>query len=297
MSVRSSVVELGRRLTGTGGGRRRSLALLLPLGLLELFVFAVPMGYLLRLSLYGRTDGGAFARGTVSLDGYSYLVGSSVVRDVAVFTAWFATVVTAVAVVLAVVYAYAIWRADGVVRLALLAGVVVSLLTTLVVKLFAVVLVFSPAGTLNTLLTVFGPVRAPLRLVNNEIGAVIAQLYVVGPYAILAVHSVLDGLDEQLLEAARDLGAGRLAAFRAVVVPHVRPGVAVAAGVSFAWSVGAYAAPLLVGSGGERTAGIHVSALLLQRYDWPAAAALAVVTVVAVVVALGAAAVVVRRGN
>ncbi len=293
MSTPPPLARLGRRLDR--GATRRSLVLLLPLGLLEALVFAVPLGYLLRLSLYGRTDSGAFDTGTVSLDGYAYLVTSPVVANVAVFTAWFATVVTVLAVVVGLVYGYAIWRADGVVRLTLLAGVVVSLLTTLVVKLFAVVLVFSPAGTLNAVLTTTGLLETPLRLVNNEVGAVIAQLYVVVPYAVLAVHSVLDGLDDQLIEAARDLGADRLTAFKAIVVPHALPGVAVAAGVSFAWSVGAYAAPLLVGSGGERTAGVHVSALLLQRYDWPAAAALAVVTVVAVAASLGAVLVAVRR--
>lgn len=274
---------------------RRTVALLAPLLVLDLLVFAVPLGYLLRLSFTARTDRGAFQSGTVSLDGYAYLAESAVVADVVVFTAWFAVVATTLSVCIGVVYAYAVWRADGLLATVLLSGVVVSLLTTLVVKLFAVLLVFSPVGVFNDLVVGVGLVAEPLRLVNNEAGALLAQLYVVAPYAVLAVYSVLDGLDEQLIEAARDLGAGRLAAVRAVVLPHIVPGVVVAAAVSFAWSVGAYAAPLLVGSSGERTAGVHVSALLLQRYDWPAAAALAVVTVVAVGAVLGAAGYVLAR--
>jgi spermidine/putrescine transport system permease protein len=274
---------------------RRTVALLAPLLVLDVVVFAVPFGYLLRLSVTGRTDRGAFQPGTVSLDGYAYLLDSPTVVDVVVFTAWFAVVVTLLAVCIAVVYAYAVWRADGVLGTVLLSGVVVSLLTTLVVKLFAVVLVFSPVGVFNDLLLGVGVVAEPLRLVSNETGAVVAQLYVVVPYAVLAVYSVLDGLNEQLIEAARDLGAGRFAAVRAVVLPHVVPGVVVAAAVSFAWSVGAYAAPLLVGSSGERTAGVYVSELLLRRYDWPAAAALAVVTVVAVTAVLGVAGLVLAR--
>lgn len=288
-------VERARLSAFTPDADRRTVALLAPLLLLDLVVFAVPLGYLVRLSVTARTDSGAFDSGTLSLDGYAYLVESAVVADVVVFTAWFAVVTTALSVCIGVVYAYAVWRADGPLATLLLSGVVVSLLTTLVVKLFAVLLMFSPVGVFNDLVVGVGLVAEPLRLVNNETGAVLAQLYVVTPYAVLAVYSVLDGLDEQLIEAARDLGAGRVAAVRAVVFPHIVPGVVVAAAVSFAWSVGAYAAPLLVGSSGERTAGIHVSALLLQRYDWPAAAALAVVTVVAIAAVLGGAGYVLTR--
>lgn len=292
MSVAAKVPGLSQHDTGVD---RRTAALLAPLLLLDLVVFVVPLGYLLRLSVTARADGGAYAAGTWSLDGYAYLVESAVVREVVRFTVQFAAVVTLLSVAIAVVYAYAIWRADGLLRATLLAGIVVSLLTTLVVKLFAVVLVFSPAGTLNALLTAAGVVSEPLLLINNTTGAVIAQLYVVVPYAVLAVHSVLDGLDETLVEAARDLGASGPAAVREVVLPHVVPGVVVAAAVSFAWSVGAYAAPLLVGSGSERTAGIHISALLLQRYDWPPATALAVVTLAVVALSLAVAAVVLTR--
>jgi spermidine/putrescine transport system permease protein len=159
---------------------------------------------------------------------------------------------------------------------------VLSLFTTLVVKLFAIVLVFSPVGVLNDLLLRVGVLGDPLLLIDNLTGAVLAQLYIVVPYSILAVYAVLSTLDEALIEAALDLGADHPRVFREVVLPHVRPGIAVGAVISFTWTVGAYAGPLLLGSGSERTIGVLVSELLLSRFDWPAAAALAVVTIVLV---------------
>jgi spermidine/putrescine transport system permease protein len=166
---------------------------------------------------------------------------------------------------------------------------VLSLFTTIVVKLFAVVLVFSPRGVVNDLLLGVGVVAEPLLLVDNLAGAVIAQLYIVVPYAILSVYAVLSTLDDRLVEAALDLGADRPRVFREVVLPHVRPGVAVATVIAFTWSVGAYPAPLLLGSGSEQTTAILVSQLLLTQFDWPAAAALAVVTVGVVLAVLLAA--------
>jgi spermidine/putrescine transport system permease protein len=273
-----------RRLAGLPA-RRRAAALLVPLLLLDVGVFLAPMAYLVRVSLAGRATSGAFAEGTWSLDGYRYLLETPLVHEIFGFTLLFAVVVTAVAVGIGVVYAYAAWRATGAARTVLLAGAVLSLFTTIVVKLFAVVLVFSPRGVLNDILTA-GLLANPVLLVDNLPGAIIGQLYIVVPYAILAVYAVLSTLDERLVEAALDLGADRPQVFREVVLPHVRPGVTVAAIISFTWSVGAYPGPLLLGSGSEQTTAILISQLLLTEFDWPPAAALSVVTVVVVLTTL-----------
>ena len=274
---------LRRALAAAGG---RTTALVAPLLLFDLLVFVVPFGYLLRISLAERATAQAFVEGTWSLSGYQFIAQSATIRRAFVFTLGFAVVVTSLAVAIGLVYAYAMWRAEGLARVTLVAGVLVSMFTAIVVKLFAVVLVFSPNGLVNSVLVGRGLLTTPLQLVNNAPGAVLAQLYIVVPYAVLAIFSVLATLDESLVEAARDLGASRSGAFREVVVPHVVPGVLVASVIAFTWSVGAYAAPLLLGSGSERTAGIEVADLLLQQFDWSAAAALAVVVTVTVLAAL-----------
>ncbi len=258
--------------------RRRGTGLLLPLLLFDLLVFVVPFGYLLRISLSQRQPAQAYAEGTWSVGGYTYLLEpSNTVAETFLFTLGFAVVVTLLSVAIATLYAHAMWRADGPLRAVLTAGALVSMFTAIVVKLFAALLVYSPDGVLNGLLTSLGVIGEPLRLVNNGVGAVIGQLYIVVPYSVLAVYAVLSTVDESLLEAARDLGASGPRAFLEVAVPHAVPGLLVAGVISFTCSVGSYAAPLLLGSGNERTNGVLVSDLLLREFDWPAAAALAVV--------------------
>ena len=277
---------------------RPGAALVAPLLLFDLLVFVAPFGLLLRISLSAREPGRAYAEGMWSTAGYQYLVEpSNTLSSVLGFTFAFAAVVTAISVAVATLYAHAMWRADGAARATLIAGALVSMFTAIVVKLFAAVLVFSPEGVLNTVLVGSGLLAEPLRLVNNGVGAVLGQLYIVVPYSILAVYSVLSTVDESLLEAARDLGAGGPRAFREVVVPHAVPGMLVAGVISFTWSVGSYAAPLLLGSGSERTAGIAVSDLLLREFDWPSAAALATVVTLSVVAALAATGLALRRSG
>ncbi|PSQ06850.1 ABC transporter permease [Halobacteriales archaeon QS_6_71_20] len=277
---------------------RPGAALVAPLLAFDLLVFVAPFGFLLRISLSGRESARAYAEGTWSTAGYQYLVEpSNTLSSVLGFTFAFASVVTVVSVAVATLYAHAMWRADGAVRVTLVAGALVSMFTAIVVKLFAAVLVFSPQGVLNTALVGVGLLSQPLQLVNNGAGAVLGQLYIVVPYSILAVYSVLSTVDESLLEAARDLGAGGPRAFREVVVPHAVPGMLVAGVISFTWSVGSYAAPLLLGSGSERTAGIAVSDLLLREFDWPSAAALATVVTLSVVAGLAATRLALRRSG
>ncbi|MFC7186772.1 ABC transporter permease [Halorubrum yunnanense] len=289
----SDVRAAFRRATAAVSGR--SAGLVAPLLLFDLLVFVVPFGYLVRISLTEQATAQAFVEGTWSLDGYRFIAESATIRREFVFTLGFAAVVTALAVGIGLVYAYAMWRAEGPLRVALVAGVLVSMFTAIVVKLFAAVLVFSPNGVLNAALVGSGVIAAPLTLVNNVPGAVIAQLYIVVPYAVLATFSVLATVDESLVEAARDLGASRPRAFLAVVLPHTVPGLLVAGVIAFTWSVGSYAAPLLLGSGSERTVGIEVADLLLQEFDWSAAAALAVVVTTTVIAALTLAYLLMRR--
>lgn len=267
----------------------RTQLLLVPLLLFDLLVFVVPMGYLLRISLAERTTtGGALVEGTWSTDGYRYLAESTLVQDVFVWTILFAVTTTLLAVGIGTLYAYAAWRASGLTRTILLLGVVTSLFTTLVVKLFAARVVFSPDGVVNDALLATGVINDSVLLINNGIGVLIGQLYIVLPYTILSVYSVLTGLDKQLIEAANDLGATELRAVREVVVPHAVPGMAVGGIIAFAWSAGAFASPILLGSSSEQTVAVEVQRLLTD-FDYPAAAALAIVltAVVLTVLAIG----------
>lgn len=265
---------------------RSATLLVVPLLLFDLAVFVVPFGYLLRIALSERATAQAYVEGSWSVESFSYLANASNVHELFAFTLGFAVVATVASLAVSLLYAYAMWRAEGPLRVVLTAGVLVSMFTAIVVKLFAAVLVYSPNGVVNDLLVGSGVLAEPLLLVNNGVGALLGQLYVIVPYSVLAVYSVLATIDESLLEAARDLGAGPIRTVRAVVVPHVVPGLLVGGVISFTWSVGAYAAPLLIGSGSERTAGIAVSDFLLQQFDWPVAAALGLVVTATVFLAL-----------
>ncbi|APX96441.1 ABC transporter permease [Natronorubrum daqingense] len=245
------------RLT-TQSGSRRALLLMAPLIVFELLIFVIPFAILLRISFAAPSSDGVYADGTWSLEAYQQVLATDLIWSIVGYSFFLGAVVTVLSVAIGLFYAYAIWRSSGLVKSLLLFSVVLPLLTTLVIRTYA-----------------FDPLLQPAGLLYSTVGVVIAQLYIVLPYAVLAIYSVMATTDWHVVEAARDLGASRPRSVLEVVVPQVMPGIIVATVVSFAWSVGAYAAPELLSN--NITFAIYVEQLMLSDMSYPTAAALSAV--------------------
>jgi spermidine/putrescine transport system permease protein len=257
-----------------------------PLILFELLVFVVPFLLLVRISFSEQSQGLPYAEGTFTIASYVQVLQSELLQGIIVYSFKLGIIATLLTVVLAVFYAYATWRASGVRKSALLFSVVLPLLTTLVIKTYVWVPLLAPNGTANSLLLAVGLIQAPLQIVPNTLGVVIGQVYIVFPYAMLAIYSVLTTVEWELVEAARDLGASRTRSFFAVVLPEIMPGITVATVISFAWSVGAYSAPALLGAGSDRPFALEVQEQMLVNFNWPIATALSTVMLVLMFVSI-----------
>ena len=77
-----------------------------------------------------------------------------------------------------------------------------------------------------TLLALYGP-RSPVgaHLAYTRVAIVLALCFVTLPFVVRTVQPVLIELDVEMEEAARSLGAGRLAVFRRIVLPNILPGI------------------------------------------------------------------------
>jgi spermidine/putrescine transport system permease protein len=274
------MVETSSRFEWLGERLRRQDAstwfLLVPIAVFELVFFVVPFLILVRMSLNAQSTE-QFYESAWTLASYQEVLGSTLLHEIMLFSLKLGVVSTVLAVTIGLFYAYAAYRAEGFRKSLLLFAVVLPLLTTLVVKTYAWRPLLAPAGVLNDVLLSVGVVSSPVTFAPGLIGTVVGQVYIVLPYAILAIYSVLSTLDWAVVEAARDLGASRPRSFFEVVLPAAMPGIAVASVVSFAWSVGAYAAPAQLGSGEQTTFAMFVENLMLSQFNWPYGAALSVV--------------------
>ncbi|MGB9985854.1 ABC transporter permease [Salarchaeum japonicum] len=269
MATESMFAWLGRRIKSQDTG---SVMLVAPLAAFELLFFVVPFLILVRMSLNESAQAGPYESG-LTLDAYRSVLDSGLYHDLVFFSFKLGVIATTIAVLLALFYSYAAYRATGFRKSLLLFSIILPLLTTLVVKTYAWRPLLAPNGVLNDVLMGIGLTSSPIQFAPGMFGTVVGQVYIVFPYAVLAIYSVLSTMDWDTVEAARDLGASRPRSFLEVVVPEALPGIAVATVVSFAWSVGAYAAPSQLGSGQQTTFAMEIENLMLTAFDWPAGAA------------------------
>ena len=196
-------------------------------------------------------------------------------------TLWLGALTTIVCLVLGFPVALQIARSTARWR-AVLYGLILSpLLIGIVVRSFGWTILLGNNGVINRGLREMGVIRAPLPLMYNSFGVVVALAHVFLPFMILPILSALQLVDPALQNAARSLGASRLTVFRRIVLPLALPGVQSGIILVFVLAVSAYVTPMLVGGMRVKTMAIIVVDTLLDQFQWPLGSALALMLSVA----------------
>ncbi|WP_147181111.1 MULTISPECIES: ABC transporter permease [Alphaproteobacteria] len=191
-----------------------------------------------------------------------------------------ATVVTAYPVAYFLAFHAGRWRAT------ILFLVTLPFWTSYLLRVFAWKVVLAYNGVLNSALLSLGAISEPLMIFLNTPAAVVVTLaHAYAPFAILPILVSLQTIPPSLLEAASDLGARPLLAFRRVVLPMSMPGVLAAALVVFVPTIGDYVTPSMVGGPASTMIGSLIQAQFGKANDWPFGAALSI-TVMLVILLL-----------
>jgi len=166
--------------------------------------------------------------------------------------------------------------------------VVTPLFTSNIVRSFAWIVMLGRQGIVNETLQATGITSSPLSLVYSKAGVVIGLSYVLLPFMVLTVSSILQNLNRSLLEAARDLGASPLIAFLKITFPLSLPGVIAGSLMVFTLTVSAYVTPSVM-SGGRFNV---MSMLIYQQYmvffDYNFGAALGILLMITTLLVIGA---------
>jgi putative spermidine/putrescine transport system permease protein len=158
--------------------------------------------------------------------------------------------------------------------------IVTPLFTSSIVRAFGWLVLLGRKGMVNETLIALDVVDKPVQILFTEGGIVIGMAYIMLPFMVLTVASILQNINTSLLEAARDLGAHPVVAFLKVTFPLSLPGVIAGSLIVFTLSVSAYVTPSIL-SGGKKTV---MSMLIYQQYaatlNFPFGATLAVALLV-----------------
>jgi putative spermidine/putrescine transport system permease protein len=224
----------------------------------------------------------------LSLDAYRALWADPAVRASIGLTLRIGVVSTLAAALLGVAAALLV-RSLGRSRPAFAALLQVTLPLPHIVAALAMALLLSQSGALSRFAAAAGLVDVPgdfPALTQDEFGWGVIASYVwkEAPFVAVVVLAVLSRGVTDLEDAARTLGAGARQRLRYVVVPAVGPAVASASVLVFAFTVGSYEVPFLLGRPFPAT----LPVVAYQRFRQPdlsarpAAMAIAVLTAVLV---------------
>ncbi|SFH33349.1 MULTISPECIES: ABC transporter permease [unclassified Ensifer] len=196
-------------------------------------------------------------------------------------TFWIAALVTFACACIGFPYAIIAASLEGWKRDLMLGAVLLPLWTSLLVRTAAWFLLLQEQGLINDLLRAIGLIDAPLTLIFNRTGVIIAMTHVLLPFMVLPIYSVLITIPKNLMPAAASLGARPLRAFLRVLLPLSLRGVASGALLVFISAIGYYITPALIGGPGDQMISSIIAFYATGSANWGMAGALGVVLLVA----------------
>ena len=143
--------------------------------------------------------------------------------------------------------------------------VVISLLGSYLVRVYAWRTILGREGIINSLLIWIGIIREPLLfLLFSRFAVIVTLVHVFLPFSILPILSSLQNVPYELIEAARDLGCSPFRAFLRVTFPLSITGVLAGFTYTFILAAADYITPQLVGGTSISMIGPSISAQFIK---------------------------------
>ena len=175
--------------------------------------------------------------------------------------------------------AYFIYKAPAKYQIALLFLVMLPFWSNYLIRTYAWMVLLNNQGLINTILINLNIIKEPLNILYTEFSVIIGLIYNYLPFVILSIYSTVSKLDQNLIEASKDLGGSSIKTFFLVTLPLTLPGVAAGFIFVFVLSIGNFITPDLLGGGKFLMIGNLIYDQFLSARDWPFGASLSFVLI------------------
>lgn len=152
---------------------------------------------------------------------------------------------------------------------------IIPFFTSYLVRTFSWYVILAESGVANSILGLVG--LGPFTMLNTVFGTIVGYLTLTFPLVIILQTLSLANVDRSLIEAAQNLGAGRLRTIWSVTIPAARVGLIIGAVFCFILSFGDFVAPYYLGGSKPPTLPILIIDTTKAGQQWPRAAVVAVI--------------------
>jgi spermidine/putrescine transport system permease protein len=191
-----------------------------------------------------------------------------------------AFVTTALCLLIGYPFAYNLSKYRGKFKSLLLVLIIIPFWTSSLIRTYAIIIIIKTNGVLNGILMALGIINEPLRLMYTETAVLVGMVYSLLPFMILPLYAVLEKLDGKLVEAAKDLGAGRMRTFWHVVLPLSMPGVIAGSMLVFLPTLCLFYISDVLGGAKSLLIGNFIRNQFLLTRNWPMGAAASMILTV-----------------
>jgi spermidine/putrescine transport system permease protein len=152
--------------------------------------------------------------------------------------------------------------------------IILPFFTSYVLRTVAWQLILSDNGWVVERLRDVGLLSTDGRLLASRTAVIAGITYNFLPFMILPLYVSLEKLDRRLIEAATDLYASRVTAFRKVTLPLALPGIFAGSLLTFIPACGDFINAALLGTSRQYMVGNVIQSKFITILDYPTAAAL-----------------------
>lgn len=220
--------------------RREGLALALPAALFTFLVFLVPVGILLSVAF--QSESGAW-----SFEGYIDFFSKPLNQVVFFRTLKLGFLVVVTAAVIGYAAAFSIVNLPATARGRIFGLVVLPLMISPVARTYAWIVILGRTGIINDTIVGLGLADTPIRLLFTETAVFIGLLQLFLPLMIISLVSAMENIPDDVIPAARVLGASWFQIFFRVILPLTREGLVIGGTLVFTGALTAYITPAILG--------------------------------------------------
>ena len=189
---------------------------------------------------------------------------------------WYAGLTTAFCVVIGYPVAWFIARAPRRYRSKLLLLIMLPFWISFLLRTYAWISLLKADGVVSAFLQSARLISEPLSILYTPVAVIIGLVYAYLPFMILPIYSNAEKLDESVVEASQDLGAGAVSTFFRVILPLTWPGVSAGILLTFVPAIGMFAITDLMGGAKVPMVGNVIRNQFGAARNWPFGAALGI---------------------
>ena len=237
----------------------------------------IPLLIVLFFSFTIKTDSGY----SFSLENYSKLI-SSQYFSIFLRSIWLALISTILCLILGYPVAYIISKMKVSRRGFLIMLFILPMWMNFLLRTYAWMPILGKTGIVNNLLSKIG--IGPISFLYNDGAVLLGMVYNFLPFMVLPLYTILIKMDQDLINAAADLGANRVKIFIKVILPLSVPGIFSGITMVFMPAVSTFVISRLLGGGQYMLLGNLIEQQYTTMGDWNFGSAISIFMMIIILI-------------